>query len=66
VAYPAATYEFLRQMVWVQSGRLTFVEGAVAHDLGPGDCLSLGPPEDCVFRNEGPEPCRYVVAIARR
>ncbi len=65
VAYAAATYEFLRQMIWVRSGRLTFVEGVVVHDLGPGDCLSLGPPADCVFRNDGAEPCRYLVALTR-
>jgi transcriptional regulator with XRE-family HTH domain len=66
IAYPAASYAFIRQMIWAQSGELTFVEGGVTHLLGPGDCLSLGPPADCVFRNDGVDSCRYLVVVARR
>ena len=66
VEYPAAAYAFMRQLVWVLEGRLVFVEGEVAHDMGPGDCLELGPPADCAFRAPGPEPCVYLVVVLRR
>jgi transcriptional regulator with XRE-family HTH domain len=66
VAYAADTYAFLHQQLWVLDGRLAFREGDVEHDLGPGDCLELGPPADCAFRNATDEPCRYLVALARR
>jgi transcriptional regulator with XRE-family HTH domain len=66
IAYPAASYAFIRQMIWAQSGELTFIEGTETHRLGPGDCLSLGPPRDCVFRNDRAEPCRYLVVVTRR
>ncbi|MEV4423027.1 helix-turn-helix domain-containing protein [Patulibacter sp. NPDC049589] len=66
VAYAADTYAFLHQQIWVLDGRLVFREGAVDHDLGPGDCLQLGPPSACVFCNVTDESCRYLVALARR
>jgi transcriptional regulator with XRE-family HTH domain len=66
VKYPAAAYAFMRQLVWVLEGRLVFVEGEIAHDMGPGDCLELGPPADCAFRAPGPEPCVYLVVVLRR
>jgi transcriptional regulator with XRE-family HTH domain len=66
VSFPAASYTFIAQIMWVLAGRLTFVEGTVAHDLGPCDCLELGPPTDCTFRNDGAEPCRYLVVVMRR
>lgn len=66
VSFPAASYAFIVQIMWVLAGRLTFVEGDVTHDLGPGDCLELGPPTDCAFRNDGAEPCRYLVVVMRR
>ncbi|MBE9636201.1 helix-turn-helix domain-containing protein [Salipiger mangrovisoli] len=65
VAMPASAYAFIRQMIWVLEGVLVFVEGDVRHELHPGDCLHLGAPEDCVFRNEGHPPCTYVVAVLR-
>jgi len=37
VSFPAASYSFMSQIVWVLAGHLTFVEGAATHDLGPGD-----------------------------
>ena len=39
VSFPSAAYTFIRQIIWVLAGRLAFVEGDQAHDLGPGDCL---------------------------
>jgi transcriptional regulator with XRE-family HTH domain len=66
VAFPAETYSFLHQQIWVLAGRLTFREGATEHDLAEGDCLRLGPPRDCAFVNRTGAPCRYLVALARR
>ncbi len=66
VAYPASAYAFIRQLMWVMDGRLTFIEGQVPHDLKAGDCLELGPPTDCVFRNDTKKPCTYLVALVRR
>jgi transcriptional regulator with XRE-family HTH domain len=65
VAFPAASYAFMRQVVWVLDGRLVFEEGEIRHVLKAGDRLQLGPPRDCVFLNEGARPCRYLVAVLR-
>jgi transcriptional regulator with XRE-family HTH domain len=65
VSFPAAAYAFVRQLVWVLSGTLTFIEGDVAHTLAASDCLELGPPSDCTFRNERTRPCRYAIVILR-
>lgn len=64
--FAADTYAFLRHQVWVLEGTLEFVEGATVHRLGAGDCLELGPPVDCVYRNPSDEPVRYLVAVTRR
>lgn len=66
VSYPADSYAFVHQQIWVLAGRLAFREGGTDHDLGPGDCLQLGPPVPCTFANHTEEPCRYAVAITRR
>jgi transcriptional regulator with XRE-family HTH domain len=63
VDMPAAAYAFIRQLIWVLEGRLIFIEGTVRHDLHEGDCLALGPPGDCAFRNESELPCRYAVIV---
>ena len=65
VVLPAASYARIRQVVWVRAGRLTLTDGGSCHVLGPGDCLTFGPPAEAVFANDGPEPCTYVVALAR-
>lgn len=65
VPMPASAYGLHRQWIWVKRGRLTFVEGAEAHVLGEGDCLQLGPPQDCVFRNTDDEPCTYAVVLLK-
>lgn len=62
VPMPASAYAFLRQLIWVLEGDLVFVEGEVRHEMKPGDCLELGPPMDCVFKNEGNGNCVYAVA----
>jgi transcriptional regulator with XRE-family HTH domain len=66
VAFPASAYAFIRQLVWVLGGRLEFVEGDTVHRMAGGDCLELGAPADCVFRNPGRAACRYLVALTRR
>ncbi|HZH28902.1 MAG TPA: XRE family transcriptional regulator [Azospirillaceae bacterium] len=66
VAFPAASYAFIRQMVWVLDGELVFVEGGTVHELSAGDCIALGSPADCVFRNASGGTCRYLVAVLRQ
>lgn len=66
VAYPASSFRVIdQQQIWVLEGGLTFVEGAESYELAPGDCLLLGPPADCVFRNESLSVCRYLVALQK-
>lgn len=65
VAFPADTYAFVHHQTWVLDGRLRFVEGAVTHELGAGDCLELGPPVACTYANPTDRPCRYLVAVTR-
>lgn len=66
VSFPAASYTFIRQLIWLIDGRLDFSEGAVVHAMHPGDCLELGPPTDCTFHAPGPLPAVYLVALMRR
>lgn len=65
VAYGAENFTFIRQMIWVLDGELTFHEGATVHRLAAGDCLALGAPADCVFENRGGAACRYAVLVVR-
>jgi transcriptional regulator with XRE-family HTH domain len=57
VTFPASSYTFIRQLMWVLMGKLTFVEG---------DCLLLGPPTECTFKTRGREPCVYLVVVMRQ
>ena len=66
VSFPAASYHRMSHVIWVLAGRLTFVEGEVTHDLGPGDSFEFGPPADCTYRNDGSAACRYLVVLVRR
>jgi transcriptional regulator with XRE-family HTH domain len=66
VSYPAESYTFIHQQIWVLQGRLAFREGTEEHDLRAGDCLQLGAPAACTFHNPGARPCRYLVALTRR
>jgi transcriptional regulator with XRE-family HTH domain len=63
VPMPAASYAFIRQMIWVLEGALVFEEGPTRHSLAAGDCLLLGPPADCRFRNETAHAVRYLVVV---
>jgi len=66
VTFPAAAFAFVRQLVWVLEGRLTFAEDEVAHNLEPGDCLEVARAADCTFRNYHPAPCAYLVIVLRQ
>ena len=65
IAYAAASFTFLQQMIWMIEGRLTFMEGGIVHELEAGDCLALGPASDCEFHNQTDTDCRYVVVILK-
>ncbi len=61
IPMPASSYALARQLIWLQAGELVFVEGDTRHEMKAGDCLELGPPNDCRFINESSAPCRYLV-----
>ena len=61
VPMPASSYALARQLIWLQSGELVFQEGDTRHEMQAGDCLELGPPNDCRFINETNETCIYLV-----
>lgn len=65
VPYPAAAFVFIRQVVWVLAGRLTFHEGDTVHELDAGDTIELGEPAACVFANNTEAECRYAIVLAR-
>jgi len=67
VAYPADSYTFIEQQIWVLGGTLTFTEGATEHVLQEGDCLRLSDrPQPCAFANRGRATARYAVVVSRR
>ncbi|MFI5314601.1 MAG: helix-turn-helix domain-containing protein [Myxococcota bacterium] len=66
VSMPAASYAFIRQLVFVTRGRLVIREGGERHELRTGDCLEFGAPADSSFANESKSPCRYLVALVRQ
>lgn len=61
IPMPASSYALARQLIWLQSGELIFQEGDTRHEMKPGDCLELGPPNDCRFINNTLQPCVYLV-----
>lgn len=63
IPMPASAYAFIQQLIWVLGGTLVFIEGEVRHEMEKGDCLELGPPVDCLFKNESSQPCSYLVAV---
>jgi transcriptional regulator with XRE-family HTH domain len=66
VPYPAESYRFVDHQILVLNGTLTFVEGDTVHTLEAGDCLQLGAPTNCAYRNDGDTVSRYLVVLARR
>jgi len=65
VAFPASSYAFIRQLIWVQEGALDLVEGGLHVRLDAGDCIAFGPPQDRELRNDGTVDCIYVATVAR-
>ncbi|HEY2453749.1 MAG TPA: XRE family transcriptional regulator [Scandinavium sp.] len=61
IPMPASSYALARQLIWLQQGELLFIEGDTRHAMLAGDCLELGPPNDCRFINETNEICIYLV-----
>ena len=61
VPMPASSYALARQLIWLQAGELVFLGGDTRHEMKAGDCLELGPPNDCRFINETDESCLYLV-----
>lgn len=64
-SFPALSYVNRKHLIWVLRGELVFLEGGVRHEMTEGDCLELGPPNDCTFKNESSESCRYAVIVLR-
>ena len=62
---PHAAYSFIQQLVWVMKGKLTFVEGTAARELGTGDCLELGAALESRFHNATRAPCECLLALLR-
>lgn len=65
VPMPLISYLSRRQLIWVLEGKLTFEEGLHSFKMLTGDCLELGDPADCVFKNETDEMCRYAVVVLK-
>jgi transcriptional regulator with XRE-family HTH domain len=67
IGYPATSYTFFQQQIWIIAGKLSFREGEIVHELGQGDCLQLGEPADCEFYNSSPRTiCRYLIALVKQ
>ena len=66
VTFPASSCGFTRHVLWLIEGRLTFIEGDVAHEMVAGDSLEFGPPAECTYRNESAGPCTYAVLVLKR
>ncbi|MGE9550714.1 helix-turn-helix domain-containing protein [Erwinia amylovora] len=65
VPMPAISYLSRRQLIWIIEGKLTFIEGNTTFEMSPGDCLELGDPADCIFRNDTGDLCRYAVIVLK-
>jgi transcriptional regulator with XRE-family HTH domain len=64
IPYPASSYAFIHQQIWMLKGTLHFIEGEEVHELREGDCLQLGSPTDCRFENRQATDCVYLVIVA--
>lgn len=61
IPMPASSYVQAKQLIWLQQGELVFMEGETRHAMKAGDCLALGPPNDCRFINETAHACVYLI-----
>lgn len=66
VPIPAASYRFIRQVIWLLEGRLAIEDGAERYELARGDSYAFGEPADAAFVNPGNKPCTYLVAVSRQ
>ena len=64
IAYPADSYAFIHQQIWILDGTLRIREDGREHELRAGDCLEFGAPSARTFSADA--PCRYLVALTRR
>jgi transcriptional regulator with XRE-family HTH domain len=66
IAYTAASYRFIAdQQLVVIEGNLTIRQTDAVFEVGVGDCLRWGPPQDVTFENGGTAVCRYIVTVLR-
>ncbi len=65
ITYPASAFSFIRQLIYVLDGELNFAEGDQCHELRTGDCIELGAPASCTFRNARRSMCTYLVIVFR-
>ena len=65
VPYPAASLAFIREVVWVLDGRLTFHGGDEVHQLDAGDSIEVDEPVPHVFANTSDAECRYAIILTR-
>ena len=66
IPMPVSAYAFQRQLIWILEGELVFLHRGVRWELKAGDCLELGTPSDCVFKNENSTVCNYAVIVLRQ
>lgn len=66
VSFPASSYTFIRQVVWLLGGELNVCEAGKWTSLSSGDRYEFGPPADSQFHNPGAKTCRYLVALVRQ
>jgi transcriptional regulator with XRE-family HTH domain len=65
VDFPASSYAYLDHQILVLEGQLDFTRDGEMFALGVGDCLHIGAPADCEYRNATEESCRYLVVLTR-
>jgi transcriptional regulator with XRE-family HTH domain len=63
IRYDAPSVPGLEQHVWILAGSLELTADGRAHELGAGDCLRFRLWGGTRFRNHGPGPVRYAVAL---
>ena len=54
----------IQQQLWMLAGAMDITLGAQTWQLAAGDCLALRLNAGIRFHNPGPEPARYVLALA--
>lgn len=65
VTLPTTAFEVLREVVHVLEGKLTLTDAGHTHTLEAGDSYGLSKTREVIFANTSPDPCIYLVALAR-